>query len=1685
MRYLKKSLMVFIPLLLALIALKYYISTPHFKSTLTNILKTNVLNVEFDKVRLYGFDKIQIDNLKVRDLSGNMVIDAKKAVAKINLLTPTRLNRIDIYNATVNLERRKDNDFNIFHIMKKEKKVKTFDRTSRIGKIFVHNALINYADTSFKEKIRKSMSSVNGNLESAKSRGFLLVAKGTGNLNADNTLETLGIELNQKLNSEQSLKSRFDKIKNSSEKRKELHLNFDFGNVKVTKELGQYLPLEMITIKSGMLNGKLNLTKNEVTETMEPTGNLAVKNGILSYIDFDGDIDKINANINMTKENIKIDANSMLAQKPVSLLLNYGQKNSKLTLKIKTKEVPYSQIARYKILKDFKVKAEGNVTGELNVKVDVEKAKTKEQEKKNEIEKDKNKNKNKNNSKEKPAKVELDGKFSSKNIKIENYNFRNISTNMKLSTQKGFLELNDTAFRFDEVISGFHIKDDVKIPKFIYDLNKKTGKGNYVLINKGSDYDIPRFTGSAQISNKNIISGTLVSKKLNADYVVNPTAKTVLVNAKGKGYITVKYGGKKYVISPEVRKLFVKFDAKNMLRSGNIKAKIKNLPIKMIESIVADININRGNYNIKAKVNTGGIVVNIKGTTTADMKHSYSIRNESEMDLAKLLKNYGYNFKGMDRAKLPMDVKARIGGTNEKIGGSYEIYSPYGEYFVKYKNLHASGKIRDLAKMDLDMNVLTNEVLWEDQRLKNLTAKLNMKNDILKIQSLGNDKLFAQGSYHLKTGRAEIDAKLNNYVFKSKKLNDAKFLLNAKAKISGKVDDKLSGNFEVYSPYGEYIAEFENLHANGKIHDLAKMNFDMNVFADEVWYQYHRLKNLTAKLNMKNDILKIESLGNDKLFAQGSYNLKTKNVKLDGELKNYVVYGVTSPQVSMYVDSLKANIFGTPDNLNGRILLTPSTTKINFNSIGQTRADLDIKNSVVNFKDVTLRGNNISGTYNLKNKVADLELNLDEDDIPKLLKVDDLTFGTKSKINLKGHLNKFNMYGHLILGNMSYKSYKIPHIVANIDYSNGNIDKLFQYGIFDIKSLKFIGENDETLFETNTKFDLANVDIDYKVEDHNFALDSVQDLKNKGYSGNIDFNFFYKGSFEKFLTGLKIKSDKVTLAGFPVTNLDVDLQGNEKTVNIGLFNLNYENNPLVVSGYFDYSPIKYDISVLAQNFNLNFLEANKDVASASGIANIDAILSSSNGTSGHILLNNFNYKTKDELTLVDNINANIDLKGTKLIVNRLDGGFNNGTFNVTGNLDVPTIPPDFMKTKRLQFGKFELNADLNKLGLHYGTDIDYAVTGDLVLTEDRLFGNLLVSDAEIRAIPDFENKAASNTSELQKQEKDKSIVEGIVEEVLDKIMKQYTANLNIQIGDRVKLNIPSVSLVKNIKGTIKGASEITFENGAIGLIGDFNVSKGSFYLNGNEFKINNSVISISKSTLETDFMSNAFVDFEASTKIGTDRIEINATGNINNPSIKFSSSSGKTEEEIISLLAFDKVIGNGSKNKKDGKDNSEDGVIVAGSLLNTALNELIFSSITDKIEGALGLSKVSVSTNIDKSNRTGKYNASTTLSLQDKLYKDKVYWNLAIKFPFQSSGEKEENPIGYNAWLSYNIATGLDLRVGGETAPKNNKINLRAPNRKQNRINYYFGVDFSTKADSIGDLFKRIFKKRKLDTLKK
>ena len=1654
MKYIKRSLIVFIFLLMSLFALKFYISTKNFRGVLTSILKSSGLNVEFRNVKLIGFNKIQIDNLKVKDLAGNVVIDAKKTTAGISLLMPTRLNRIDVYNGTVNLERRKNEDFNIFHVIKKDpKKPKTFDTTSRIGKMHIHNSILNFTDTTYSKKIRKTLKKVSGRLEVAKSRGFSLFAKGSGNKNEDGTTEILKVELKQLIKSKQSIYSMFDKIKNSDIRRKDARLNFGFENVRITEELGQYAQVDMIKAKGGILTGALKMEQNKIEKKIHALGSLKIKNGKLSYVDFDGDIEGVNAVVDMKKDKITVNANTKLSESPVTLTMAYFIQTQKMNLKLVADKLPFDQVARYKIIKDAKIEAEGAVSGNLELNVDT-----------------------------KSKKGTLDGKFSSDNIRISNSDFQNVKTNMKITNEK--LTLSDTSFIFNQEFSGFKVNEDVKVGKFVYDLKKKTGSGDYVLNNLGSDFDIKKITGSAKISPKNIITGTVRSNVLRGNYTVNPKTQTAVVNARSRGYFNVNYGGKSYKISPDVDNLVAKFNSKNVLRSGIIKARVKDLSVPFIKAIKVKVRIRNGNYRISGTAGmNGGGVLNINGTTTSDMKHSYSLNLPKEVDIAKLLRANGYNFNGLDKAKLPATAEARVHGVNNKFSGTYEIHSPYGEYMGKYKNLHANGKINDLANLDMTVNAKASELQFENQRLRNVTGNLEIKDNVVNIASIRNENLNASGRYDIKSGKMDINARLKNYMFTD---NNLPSKMNVKigtlnANLTGTAD-KLSGNYELYSPYGEYVVEYEKLHANGKINNLLKLDLTANAKMDELWLNYQRLKDVTANLEVKDNVVNILSVKNENLNASGNYNLKTGNMNINAGLKDYMLYDTSPYKVNLKVKNLDANLKGTVNKLSGNITIPSAPTTIKSTYVGDTNAHISIKDGIMRFDDVTLRDNRLSGTYNLATGISDIGLALNEPDIPKLLEMKDLTFGTKSNLNLKGDLNNFNLEGQIAFGNMSFKTYKIPHIVADIKYSNGNIDKLFKYGTFDLQKLRFIGDNQETLFETQTKFDLANVNIDYQLEKQKFSLDSIQDLKDKGYSGDIDFGFMYRGSFDKFISGVKIKADSIKLSGFPVKNVDIDLQANEKSLNIGQFYLEYENNPLLLNGYVQFTPVKYNVSMLAKDFNLDFLGIDKNIAQAGGIANVDAIFSNE-ATTGHILLNNFNYKTKDQLTLVDNVNANIDLKNSKLIVNRLDGGYNGGTFKVTGDLDVPTIPADFMKTKRLELGKFELNADLNNVGLHYGTGIDFALSGNAIFTENRLFGDLVVNNAQIREIPDF-NSSKANTTESQeaKKEQDKSIVEGIVEEVIDKIMKQYTINIGVQAGNNVKINIPNVSLVKNIKGTVKGSSEITYDDGQIGIDGEYGITKGSFSVNGNDFKIDGAEIRFVPSINGvTASVSDPFVVFDASTKVDGDRIEINVSGNVSNPEIRFSSSSGKTREEIISMLALNTLVGNSGKPGENG-DNSVDGLVVAGSLVNTALNELFLSSVTGKIKDALGMSKFAVSTNVDRSNKTGEYSAATTLTLQDNLYKDKLFWNAAFKFPYQTSKSDEKNPIGYNAWLSYSVSNGLDLRAGGESFKRSSSS---ASMGNGSRINYYFGVDFSTKADTFGDILKKIFKKKKLDTLKK
>lgn len=1498
MKYIKKTFIIFITILMSLFFLEGYVQSDSFKHILLQILNTSGLNVEFSKIKIEKLSEIKIENLKVKDIDKKIVIDSKYTVAKLNLLLPSRLLRIDVNDAVVNLERSDNNHFNIFDILEKKiDKNPPLDRASRLGRLYINNSQLNYVDKSFKEKIHKKLFNINGFLETSKSRGFILEARG----NDEN--EIIGIKLGTVIDTKQSLSSLFDFEKNDTEKRKNYYVNFDFENVNVDKSISQYIPIDLIKVTGGIINGDISLNNYNPEKNLKITGKLDVKDGKLSYVDYENNIENVNAKINFGENEILVNGRAVSNDENINVNVNYNQNNQELLLKLNFEDFSYSNLSKYKILKDLNLSIEGKINGELELKY-------------SQIDK----------------KIDIISMFNSKNIKYNGYNFENFSSNMKLSNNQ-ILTFENTKFYFNNNINGFNIKNNVKIDKIDYDIKEKKGSGIFSILNNKSDYDIEKIEGNIYINEEGFVNVDFSSREILGNLNINTKTMQILLNTQGKNSFNIKYNEQRYRVNPFITNLVIDLKKQNILQRGKIETSLVLLDNNLLGTLKTKIDINDGMYNVSASA-------------------------------------------------------------------------------------------KELMGMSLDLKV----------------------------------NLIGDGT-------------------------------------------KFKGNYEIFSPYGTKGIEYENLKIIGTINDLSELDLDMNIYSEEIWLGYQRLKNVNGKLKLKNDILTIEDISNNKIKLTGFYNLKDKYFDISGQLKNYIIYNTSNPDINLYVDSLNGKLNGTLDKIEGVLNLTNSKTYIKDKYVGDVEGNLKIENNIIDLKALTFRDNAMVGIYDLKSGIIDMMIHLDEKNISELSELNGLDFGLKTDMILKGKLDDFELLGNITLNNINLKGFKIPTINGKLDYKNGDINRIFKYGKLDIGELEFLGDNNEVLFKTSTNLDFENINVDYRLQNQKFSLDSVKDLREKGYSGEVDLSFILNGKPEQYFMDLKLKSDKLMLAGFQVEKIDVDIQMNNDGLSIGEFYLEYEKNPLLINGYVEFSPLNYNLGFFAENFNLDFLGLNRDVKNANGILNVDIVFSN-NETNGKILLKDFNYTLKDKTTDVIGVNADINILNRKLSINRLNGGYNGGYFNIKGDLDVPIIPDDFTKTKKVQLGDFEINALLNNVGIKYGKDIDFTLTGDISFTENNLIGLLNINSGEIRSIPNFNGEEKISEAKKNKILEKKTIVEGFIEEVIDKVVKQYDVYLSLQAKKDFKLNISSLSLVNSIKGDIIGDTRIHYNKGEINLFGDILIKKGNFILNGNKFNLINGNIRFVNfdETLEN---MNPLVDFEASTVINGEKISIGMNGNLKSSEIVFKSDSNLSKNQILSLLAFNlKTSKFDEKNylnlneKENNTTRSDENKVIIGTVLDSALNKLIFSSVIGKIGETFGLTNITINTGFNKNNSSnGGYTGIAKFYIQDSIYKNKLFWNAEIKLPFQATKSPEKNekggysdPIGYNIWLNYDFIDGIGIKIGGETirmkkGRKNedneNEINIT------DKINYYFGVSFSKRADTFIELMKKIFYRKKLEILTK
>ena len=1513
MRFFKKGLYVFIPLLFAVLIIKSYISTNNFNNNLEKILESSGLNVEVGKIKIKGLNKIEIQNLIVKYQNNKDFIKAKRVEAYINLFVPSRISKVNIYDADVTIERYKNNKMNVYNIMK-SKESKVIDRTSRIGKINIIDSKLLYRDYSYSKLIEKKMSVLNGTLDVSKSEGFGLKGK------AKEKNEEIGIELSLKKPKKTIIESLFSNTKDEKKEQgnSNFSLLFDFKNVNIFEEAGQFVPYNDIKIYDGLLNGNIKIQSNKIT------GKLDVKNGTIKYKDYSDKLRNANALISMTPELIKIDANTKIDNRPVILNVLFNVKKKIADVVIEFNKISFENINKYKLINDLKINATALVDGKINVNVDIDK-----------------------------KLATVNGKLKSGNIKYSGYNFRSVSADLIMTKDKK-LSFKNVSFIFNEIIGGkFKVNTSV-ITNLIFDIDKKIGSGEYKLLNLGSDYSISNIIGSYKIQKGGEITSDFTSKEINGNIVIPSSKDKIIISTKGKEYVSLNYSNQKYELIPTLRTVVYNFKTQEF-ESGELDTKMKTINPKYYDGLNANVIIKKGKYIVNAVVNVGKETIKVLGEVDKRMNASFKTI-QAPIRVENIMKRYGYNLQGLNSASLPI-----------------------------YLSLNLSGNISNLQ-----------------------------------------------------------------------------------------------GDFEVTSKYGNYIAEYEDLYIKGKIKSIQSLDIEANIKMQEVWLEYQRFKDVYGDLKIKNNIVKIENLKNDKLVANVNYNLNSQVLDIKSNLKNYVIYNTSKPEHNVYIDNMDMDLNGKFDSLKGNISISPSKTTINSTYIGDLVGNIDVFNSVLNLNDITLRDNKISGEYDLKTGLADISLKLDEKEIAALYGIPDLVVNLAGNLNLKGDLNDFNLGGALIIDNLSYKGYRFPLTMIDLSYENGNVDYLLKKGLLNIKDFTLIGDAGEELFKTSTSVNLENLNIDYRAENQTFNLESIKDLKDKGYNGNVNYSFILKGNIDSFFSDLKVNAENVVLAGIKLNEIDIDTQINNKGVNIGQLYLDYEDNPLIINGFLDFNPIDYNIGILANDFNLKFLELDKNVSQAGGIANLN-VLFQPQKTNGKIKLDSFIYKTKDKSTEIENVNADIDVINRKLKVNDFYGGYNGGVFKITGDLDVPGISSDFMKSKQIELGNFGLNVHLDKIGYKYSKNINLVLSSDIMLTQENLMGNITVESGLVGEVPSFSFSNEENSKSKNNIKKvEKSIVDGIKDAFLEKIKEQYIVDLNIQAKKDLKLNIPSASLVKNIKGEIEGGSRLYYDSGNINLIGNYHLKKGSLELNNKKFNLEVAEIRFTD-PIANIMDSNPFVSITATTTVDGEYIDMIVNGPVNNPNISFKSSSGLTKDQILSLLAFN-VKSASDDTQLNEKSTTNQSLV--GSVLDAAINQLIFSPVTDKIERTLGLTNFSIKTNFATEMAKGDYNllrngSTTTLYIQDNIYKDKLFWNLNLTFPIQSSQATATMPMNYNFWLNYKVNQSLGINLGVEKLA----ISSNSNTNESNKLNYYGGFDFSARFDSFEEMLRRIVPKPKLEKL--
>ena len=974
--------------------------------------------------------------------------------------------------------------------------------------------------------------------------------------------------------------------------------------------------------------------------------------------------------------------------------------------------------------------------------------------------------------------------------------------------------------------------------------------------------------------------------------------------------------------------------------------------------------------------------------------------------------------------------------------------------------------------------------------------KIQIKELKLADKTNKNSYFVAKGNANLDNGEFKIDYEGNSTSIKRKvKENDFILSFDGKGKIENK-NNILSSQGQINDLSFEYIGKIEKINGT---YDLKKVreNIEANVDTKiaSIGYDKYNFKNFNLNVNYSGNQVKIKDFSNNLISLKGNYDVKNEKVNANLSVNRITNKDVAFDKAEFVLENLKANVEGDVKNLQGTVDLGSTVITLPKGDFIKITGNASIKNSIVNISGINLDNNLITGKYNLKDKNLDLKLSLSEKHLEKYYGGKDLGYMLYGQIDVKGVEGKIKA---IAKGRATNFEKKLPDLAYDVEYNAEN----YTDGIVSINGLDIIDKKYGDLLGVKGQINLKEKTLDIRNKNKQMDLVKLQGiLDNPNIRGIVNTDLVVDGTFDNPSYKLNISSSEVSIKTFKINDISIDLTGDKEKANLNKLNLDVYKNLIVGNGYYDIKNKTYNV-IVKSNDKIDISKF-QSFFTPYGIENVKGKIAlnveiNEKTEKGYINLENINLESTKARLKLSNFSGPINFGERRIDVGALRATLNDSPLIVDGFVDLANISK-LDKEDLIRTLPYKLHFKMNNFNYFYPEVIKLSASTELTITNEEVYGNLIVKDATIYDIPnnyyrDFfslireqlrkrRTDVALNNNKDKQAKTDKEKVEEM-KKVLNKLMP---IDFVVRTEKPILIDMDNFNIaVPEIYGKLYVDLNLNGKKGKYYITGESELKEAYFFVGTNEFKVDRALAVFNENVPLPEINPNIF--FESTIEMDDEEYYFSTIGRVNQLRYEISSRTAKVGGDLSALI----VNPNADDNIYAYGEGSEIFITFMKNLIAGQVGQIVFGSTTRYIKRKFDLTKFIIRPevkiyNSDSSiNRIGGttdnrglnpeiYNVNIKLEAKDNIYKDKLFWKVSARIigtgkdVIKNQTMKVDSKVReYDIGLEYKVDDSKTIEIGVGTVPDKYRTD---PNKDYRKPNYHVGFKFRKRYRDFSEIF--------------